>query len=63
MTEYTASWLIQKKVAESLIFCNPVTLLPKRFTGRWRYPSNDDVSDFTFGMARHDMDCFCASHF
>ena len=63
MTEYTASWLVQKKVAESLIFCNPVALFPKRFTRWWRDPSDDDVPYFTFGVARHDMDCFFASHF
>ena len=62
MAKDTAPWLVQDKIAQGLIFRDPVALLPECFTGGRRDASDDDVSDFALGVTGHDVNCLCASH-
>jgi hypothetical protein len=50
--------LVQYKLSKLVIGCNESGLVIQSFTGWWVYATNNDVSDFTFGMATNYMDCF-----
>jgi hypothetical protein len=62
MAKHPTTRFIQNKVPKGLIFRDPIALLPQRFTWRWRYTTNYDVTDHAFGMTGNDMNCFRAAH-
>ncbi len=55
MLKHTAPWFIQNELAQRLIIFNPAGLLPDTVTRRLGNAADNDVSNFTFSMARHDV--------
>jgi hypothetical protein len=63
MTKNTATWLVQDKVAKTLIPGNPTALLPDGVAW-WRQHSPDNnIANFAFGMGGNHMDSFGRTHF
>jgi hypothetical protein len=56
------AWFIQNKLAKLVISCDKARLLVQSLTWWWVYATNNYVSDFTFGMATDNMNCFDGSH-
>ncbi|MOA37098.1 hypothetical protein D3C78_1586700 [compost metagenome] len=56
MAEHAAARLVEDEVAQGLVAGDPARLLPDSGAGRRGDATDDDVADFTFGMAIDDVD-------
>jgi hypothetical protein len=55
MLKHTTPWFVQNELAQRLIIFNPAGLFPDTVTRRWGHPADNDVSNFTFSVTRHDV--------
>ncbi|MNP78092.1 hypothetical protein D3C76_1756350 [compost metagenome] len=58
MPEYTSAWLVEEESTQYIISLDPARLLPKCLPWWWCNPANNDVADFTFGVAANNVNNF-----
>ena len=62
MSEHPTARFIQHEVPKRFMLGNPAALIPKRVTGWWGDATDDDISDFTFGVSADCVNDPAASH-